>query len=111
RKKINRNIMRRSDPATSLSIPARERDRSGYRNSNGRLSCRNEVTERSPNCVLQTEAIWIVHSNRYLPPGQILSYMPDPIQLISTLLDDLGARADIEESAEWYLRSNLIDYK
>jgi hypothetical protein len=37
--------------------------------------------------------------------------MPDPIQLIASLLDRIGDRADVEESAEWYLRSNLIDYK
>lgn len=37
--------------------------------------------------------------------------MSDPIQLIATLLDKIGEQADVEESAEWYLRSNLIDYK
>ena len=37
--------------------------------------------------------------------------MPDPIQSISTLLNEMSARADIEESAEWYLRSYLVDYK
>lgn len=37
--------------------------------------------------------------------------MSDPIQMISTLLDKVAGRADVEESAEWYLRSNLIDYK
>ena len=37
--------------------------------------------------------------------------MSDPIQLIATLLDEIGDQADVEESAEWYLRSNLIDYK
>lgn len=38
-------------------------------------------------------------------------YMPDPIQLISALLNEIAGRADVEESVEWYLRSNLIDYK
>jgi hypothetical protein len=37
--------------------------------------------------------------------------MPDPIQLISTLLNNLSDQADVEESAEWYLRSYLVDYK
>jgi hypothetical protein len=37
--------------------------------------------------------------------------MSDPIQLISALLDRVAGRADVEGSAEWYLRSNLIDYK
>jgi hypothetical protein len=37
--------------------------------------------------------------------------MSDPIRLISALLDKVAGRADVEESAEWYLRSNLIDYK
>jgi hypothetical protein len=37
--------------------------------------------------------------------------MSDPIQLISMLLDKVAGQADVEESAEWYLRSNLIDYK
>ena len=37
--------------------------------------------------------------------------MPDPIQSIAALLDEIAGRADVEESAEWYLRSNLIDYK
>jgi hypothetical protein len=37
--------------------------------------------------------------------------MPDAIQLIGALLDKIGAQADVEESAEWYLRSYLIDYK
>jgi hypothetical protein len=37
--------------------------------------------------------------------------MPDPIQSISELLNRLSAQADIEESAEWYLRSYLVDYK
>lgn len=37
--------------------------------------------------------------------------MSDPIQLISALLDRVAGQADVEESAEWYLRSNLIDYK
>lgn len=37
--------------------------------------------------------------------------MADPIQLISVLLDKIGSQADVEESAEWYLRSYLIDYK
>lgn len=37
--------------------------------------------------------------------------MTDPIQAIAALLDKIGDQADIEESAEWYLRSNLIDYK
>ena len=37
--------------------------------------------------------------------------MADPIQMIGELLDKIGAQADVEESAEWYLRSNLIDYK
>jgi len=37
--------------------------------------------------------------------------MPDPIQLTSALLNNLSAQADVEESAEWYLRSYLVDYK
>lgn len=37
--------------------------------------------------------------------------MSDPIQLISALLDRIAGRADVEESAQWYLRSYLIDYK
>jgi hypothetical protein len=37
--------------------------------------------------------------------------MPDPIQLISALLNNLSDQADVEESAEWYLRSYLVDYK
>ncbi len=37
--------------------------------------------------------------------------MPDPIQLISALLNNLSGQADVEESAEWYLRSYLVDYK
>ena len=37
--------------------------------------------------------------------------MSDPIRLISTLLDKIGDQADVEDSVEWYLRSNLIDYK
>lgn len=37
--------------------------------------------------------------------------MPDPIQSISELLNKVSAQADIEESAEWYLRSYLVDYK
>ncbi|WP_161813348.1 hypothetical protein [Steroidobacter agaridevorans] len=37
--------------------------------------------------------------------------MPDPIQSISELLNNLSAQADVEESAEWYLRSYLVDYK
>jgi hypothetical protein len=37
--------------------------------------------------------------------------MSDPIQLISALLDKVAGQADVEESAEWYLRSYLIDYK
>ena len=37
--------------------------------------------------------------------------MADPIQLIGALLDKIGSQADVEESAEWYLRSYLIDYK
>ena len=41
----------------------------------------------------------------------IMSRMSDPIQLISTLLNKVAGQADVEESAEWYLRSHLIDYK
>lgn len=41
----------------------------------------------------------------YHPP------MPDPIQLTSALLNQLSDQADVEESAEWYLRSYLVDYK
>jgi hypothetical protein len=37
--------------------------------------------------------------------------MPDPIQLTSALLNRLSDQADLEESAEWYLRSYLVDYK
>ncbi|HEY5758237.1 MAG TPA: hypothetical protein VIU34_20565 [Steroidobacter sp.] len=37
--------------------------------------------------------------------------MSDPIQLIGTLLNKISSQADIEESAEWYLRSYLVDYK
>ena len=37
--------------------------------------------------------------------------MADPIQLISALLNKVAGQADVEESAEWYLRSYLIDYK
>lgn len=37
--------------------------------------------------------------------------MPDPIQLISELLNKVSAQADVQESAEWYLRSYLVDYK
>lgn len=37
--------------------------------------------------------------------------MPDPIQSISALLNKISHTADIEESAEWYLRSYLVDYK
>lgn len=37
--------------------------------------------------------------------------MSDPIQSIAVLLNQIGDQADVEESAEWYLRSNLIDYK
>lgn len=37
--------------------------------------------------------------------------MSNPIQSIGALLDRIGERADVEESAEWYLRSYLIDYK
>jgi hypothetical protein len=35
----------------------------------------------------------------------------DPIQSIAALLNKVAGRADVEESAEWYLRSYLIDYK
>lgn len=41
----------------------------------------------------------------------MMPFMSDPIQLISALLDKVAGQADVEESAEWYLRSNLIDYK
>jgi hypothetical protein len=41
----------------------------------------------------------------------MMSYMPDPIHLIGALLNRIAGQADVEESAEWYLRSNLIDYK
>jgi hypothetical protein len=37
--------------------------------------------------------------------------MSDPIQSISTLLNKISSQADVEESAEWYLRSYLVDYK
>jgi hypothetical protein len=37
--------------------------------------------------------------------------MSDPIQSIAALLNKVAGRADVEESAEWYLRSYLIDYK
>jgi hypothetical protein len=37
--------------------------------------------------------------------------MSDPIQMIGALLDKVSERADVEESAEWYLRSYLVDYK
>ena len=37
--------------------------------------------------------------------------MPDPIQSISSLLNRISHTADVEESAEWYLRSYLVDYK
>jgi nitrate reductase alpha subunit len=37
--------------------------------------------------------------------------MSDPIKLIGALLDEIGEQADVEESAQWYLRSYLIDYK
>jgi len=37
--------------------------------------------------------------------------MSDPIQSISALLNRLSELADVEESAEWYLRSYLVDYK
>ena len=37
--------------------------------------------------------------------------MPDPIQSISELLNKVSAQADVQESAEWYLRSYLVDYK
>ncbi len=37
--------------------------------------------------------------------------MSDPIQLISSLLNKISSQADVEESAEWYLRSYLVDYK
>ena len=40
-----------------------------------------------------------------------MSRMSDPIQSISTLLNKISSQADIEESAEWYLRSYLVDYK
>lgn len=40
-----------------------------------------------------------------------MSRMSDPIQLISALLNKVSAQADVEESAEWYLRSYLVDYK
>lgn len=39
------------------------------------------------------------------------SRMSDPIQLIAALLDEIGDQADVEESAHWYLRSYLVDYK
>lgn len=41
----------------------------------------------------------------------IISSMSDPIQLISALLDRVAGQADVDASAEWYLRSYLIDYK
>lgn len=41
----------------------------------------------------------------------IICRMPDPIQLTSALLNQLSDQADVEESAEWYLRSYLVDYK
>jgi hypothetical protein len=37
--------------------------------------------------------------------------MSDPIQLTSALLNRLSDQADVQESAEWYLRSYLVDYK
>jgi hypothetical protein len=37
--------------------------------------------------------------------------MSDPIQLISSLLNEISSQADVEERAEWYLRSYLVDYK
>lgn len=37
--------------------------------------------------------------------------MSDPIQLIDTLLEKVGEKADVKESLEWYLRNNLNDYK
>lgn len=37
--------------------------------------------------------------------------MSDPIQSIGALLNKIAGQADVEESPEWYLRSNLIDYK
>lgn len=40
-----------------------------------------------------------------------MSYMSDPIQSISALLNRVAGQADVEESVEWYLRSYLIDYK
>jgi hypothetical protein len=40
-----------------------------------------------------------------------MTAMSDPIQLISALLNEISSQADIEESAEWYLRSYLVDYK
>jgi hypothetical protein len=40
-----------------------------------------------------------------------MSRMSDPIQTISTLLNKISSQADVEESAEWYLRSYLVDYK
>lgn len=40
-----------------------------------------------------------------------MTAMSDPIQLISSLLNEISSQADVEESAEWYLRSYLVDYK
>jgi len=40
-----------------------------------------------------------------------MAAMSDPIQSISELLNKISSQADIEESAEWYLRSYLVDYK
>ncbi|MDY6946458.1 MAG: hypothetical protein SXG53_12115 [Pseudomonadota bacterium] len=41
----------------------------------------------------------------------INSAMSDPIRLIGALLNRMAGQADVEDSAEWYLRSYLIDYK
>lgn len=40
-----------------------------------------------------------------------MAVMSDPIQLISALLNEVSSQADVEESAQWYLRSYLVDYK
>lgn len=40
-----------------------------------------------------------------------MAAMSDPIQSISALLNEISSQADVEESAEWYLRSYLVDYK